>query len=119
MKITEVKFLSLVLVLAAAFQPPSAHACDMDQDPHQGLDHSTMQMSQSAGAHSDCCGQAHSNAPSDCAGFMGCGFCVASASMIFSSLMTESVRLHTPAARARPGVIQPSHSSPPYHPPIS
>lgn len=119
MKITTVKFLTLVLVLvlATAFQLPSAQACDMDQQKEP--DHSTMQMSQATGAHADCCGEAHSDARPDCVGFMACGFCVSSASMISGSLMTEPVWSHTPAAGGKPGVIQPSHSSPPYHPPTS
>ena len=115
------KFLTLLLALAIACLPLQTFACKMD--PGQAVDHSAIDMSHMnhadhpGGAGSNCCGPQHATAPGDCAWFMHCGSCVATTSLVSSTLQAAFANLPTIGVTIASGEIAPSHSSPPYHPP--
>lgn len=112
------KLLTLILILAISIQPLQAGFCamDMEQGPPQDMAQD-MDMGNSDGH--GCCDPEESDSESACEGGMHCGFCTAGV-----SLLPEIPRLsptwhpdYTFSLSA--GTIVPSHSSPPFRPPIS
>lgn len=103
----------LILVLAMNIQPLAAESCDMEMDGHAQhgtqLDHGDM----------DCCDTDRGNAEHDCAQASHCGTCVP-AVFALSVKGTMQPGHAVPFDRAlAAGQLPPSHSAPPYRPPIS
>lgn len=110
------KFLILILVLAISAQPLQAGVCDMDMEESQETAH-PMDMSGSSGH--DCCDTEETESDEGCGDGMNCCMCFVSVSAL-SSIPRVIPLWSQPAYReASTGVILPSHSSPPFRPPIA
>ena len=115
------KFWVLILVLAITAQPLQAGGCpaEMEKSPetahqmdHPGMDHPGQD------SH-DCCDPDDSDVSSGCGGNMNCSPCFVSVPIIpnptrISAIITQQ---HTPGLSS--GVVLPSHTTPPFRPPIS
>jgi hypothetical protein len=115
------KFWVLILVLAISVQPLQAGFCDMNleespETSHQ-MDHSGQDPS-GTGGH-DCCGSDDSDSPAGCDGDMNCGPCFVSVSAIPSFTRFTTVVVRPDAPTLPSGVVLPSHTAPPFRPPIS
>jgi len=110
------RILILLLVLAISTQPLQAGFCDMDSEKGQESSHH-MQDSENAGH--DCCDTDDSESQDGCDGEMKCGFCFANLPAIPNALKFSSSWLSHFSLDLSSGVILPSHSSPPFRPPIS
>jgi hypothetical protein len=110
------KLLILFLVLAISAQPLQAGFCDMELEKNQQTPHH-MDMSDSQGH--DCCDTDDSDTREGCDSGMNCGMCIVSVSALASIPKVTPV-WSQPFYRNFPsGMILPSHSSPPFRPPIS
>lgn len=111
----------LILVLAISAQPLQAGSCDMDMEKNQEtshhMDHSDMDHSDHEGHK--CCDSDESDSPTGCDSNMNCGPCFVSVSMIsnLTKLSAEFSHHYTPGLSS--GVVLPSHTTPPFRPPIS
>jgi hypothetical protein len=110
----EMKFLILMLVLMISTQPLQAGFCDMDMS--QETSHLTQQSDDTG---HDCCDPGDSETPQGCGGNMHCGSCSANVPALPDSLKVKPdwVNYYSPGLSS--GVVLPSHSSPPFRPPIS
>ena len=114
------RVLTLILILAISAQPLQAGSCAMGMDQGQaGAVDMPMDMDMDHGDGHDCCDTEASEAEESCEGGSHCGHCT-----VVSPALTSIVRVPVawqPAgefALSR-GVLLPSHSSPPFRPPIS
>lgn len=110
------KLLILFLVLAISAQPLQAGFCDMGLEKDQQTPHH-MDMSDSAGH--DCCDSEKSDSPEGCDGGANCGMCFVSVSAIPSIIKINASWGQPIYHEISSGVTLPSHSSPPFRPPIS
>jgi hypothetical protein len=110
------KLLILILVLAISAQPLQAGACDMDMEKNQ---ESTHHMDMSGPNGHDCCDTEDTDSLDGCEAGMNCGMCFVSVSAISSIPRTVPVWSHLVYLESSSGVILPSHSSPPFRPPIA
>lgn len=110
------KALVLILVLAISAQPLQAAACDMDTGKNQESAH---HMDMSGPSGHDCCDTEDTPSRDDCGAGMDCGMCFVSVSAV--SVIPRHVPLWSrPVYReSSSGVVLPSHSSPPFRPPIA
>ena len=110
----DMKFLILMLVLTISAQPLQAGFCEMDMN--QEASHHPKQAED---ANHDCCDSDDSEPQPACDGNMYCGFCSANVSVLPKTPGISSVWAghHSPLITS--GVVLPSHSSPPFRPPIS
>lgn len=111
------KLLAAMLVLMIAAQPVQAGFCDMDlsgdSSSHAGMQHG---MDTDSSAH-DCCQSPDRDRDMGCSD-MPCGTCVAG---VLAIPPASSLPALTPVGaliNLYEGVITPSHSSPPFRPPI-
>jgi hypothetical protein len=115
------KLLAALLVFMIAAQPVQAGFCDLDlsgdADPHAAMQHG----SESNGSGHECCQNAGSgpdgDSGSNCSD-LPCGFCIAGVQAIPPA---ASVAAMLPTQRETvlsDGQIAPSHTSPPFRPPI-
>jgi hypothetical protein len=110
----EMRFLILMLVLAISAQPLQAGSCDMDVG-QEASHHSE----QSEDTGHDCCDPDDSESPQGCDGNMNCGFCSANVPALSRTLKVTAVWANSHSPGITSGVVLPSHSSPPFRPPIS
>jgi len=110
------RILILLLVLAISTQPLLAGVCDMDMDKSQESSHH-MQDSENDGH--DCCDSDESDTEDGCDGEMKCGACFANLSALPDIIKLSSSWDSHFSLDLSSGVILPSHSSPPFRPPIS
>jgi len=108
------RLLTLLLILAISAQPLQAGFCDMDSS-QEAAHH----MEQSEGADHDCCDSDEPESQQTCDGQLHCGYCSVSVSALpkIPKINADWVNLYTPSLSS--GLILPSHSSPPFRPPIS
>lgn len=111
------KMLVAMLVLMIAAQPVQAGLCDMDLsgDPtsHAGMQ---QRMDADSSAH-DCCQSPDRDRDMGCAD-MPCGTCVAGVQAIPAAASLPALAPVGVYIDLHEGVITPSHSSPPFRPPI-
>jgi len=110
------KTLTFILVLLISIQPLQAGFCDMEsgQEAPQKMQHSD------AGAH-DCCDSDDaddSDSQSGCDSMMHCGSCNATVSTLPSILKLSARWATNYSPGLSSGVELPSHSAPPFRPPI-
>jgi hypothetical protein len=110
------KLLILFLVLAITAQPLQAGFCDMELEKNPETPHH-MDMSDSQGH--DCCDTDEPDSNEGCASGMNCGMCFASVSALPGIFKIASAWGHPIYQDFSSGVILPSHSAPPFRPPIS
>ena len=110
------KLLILILVLAISAQPLQAGVCDMDMEKNQETTHH-MDMSSSNGH--DCCDTEDTESDEGCDAGMNCSMCFVSVSAIPSIPRIVPLWSHPVYRESSMGVILPSHSSPPFRPPIA
>ena len=108
------KFLTLLLVLVISAQPLQAGFCDMDLG--QNTSHHPEQADDT---DHGCCDTDDSESLQDCDGKMHCGFCSANASALPDTLKVKATWVNYYSPGLSSGVVLPSHSSPPFRPPIS
>jgi hypothetical protein len=112
------RILTLILILAISVQPLQAGHCDMGSEQGAAQD-ASHHMDMGTAAGHDCCDTGADSGGGDCAGGFYCGPC---ATVV--PLTTEFPRIaplwqRSYVAESTSGVILPSHSSPPYRPPIA
>jgi hypothetical protein len=109
------KTLILILVLTMSAQPLQAGACDMDMSQE-----SSHHSGQTEDSGHDCCETGDPESPQqDCDGNMHCGFCNANLPALQALLKVSSPWPHPQVQSLDSGEVLPSHSSPPFRPPIS
>jgi hypothetical protein len=108
------KFLTLMLVMMISTQPLQAGFCDMDMS--QDNSHHP---EQSEDTSHDCCDTDDSETPQGCDGNMHCGFCSANTSALPDTLKVKPTWVNYYSPNLLSGIVLPSHSSPPFRPPIS
>lgn len=106
----------LILALAISAQPLQAGVCDMEMEENQESIH-LMDMSGKQGH--DCCDTEDTDSRDGCDAGMNCGMCFVSVSAIFDIPRVEPVWSRSVYRESSMGVILPSHSSPPFRPPIA
>ena len=111
------KYLTFILVLLISIQPLQAGFCDMEsgQEAPQTMDHSD------EGNH-DCCDSDDSDASdsqSGCDSMMHCGSCNAAFSALPSILKFNARWATNYSPELSSGFELPSHSAPPFRPPIA
>jgi hypothetical protein len=115
------KILVLILVLALSAQPLQAGSCDMsmekEQETSQHMGHSGHEQPENQGH--DCCGSGDTDSSDGCDGNMDCGPCFVSFTAIPALVRFAAVFTHQHTPNLSSGVVLPSHSSPPFRPPIS
>jgi hypothetical protein len=109
------KLLILFLIVAISAQPLQAGFCDMEMEEGQESSHH-MEPSEQTGH--DCCGSDASGAQEGCDGEMNCGFCFASVSALPGMIRINATWTINFSPDISSGVVLPSHSSPPFRPPI-
>jgi hypothetical protein len=113
------KILILILVLAISAQPLQAGFCDRDENqetPHQMDSHL---MDQADDGSHDCCDSEQPESQQGCDNEMRCGFCSVSVSTLPNILKFKASWVNHYSPKLSTGVVLPSHSSPPFRPPIS
>lgn len=115
----QMKLLTLmVLILAISTQPLLAGSCAMvmGQGGSAGVE---MPMDMDHGDGHDCCDTGATETEEPCEGGAHCGHCTV-VSPALSSVLKLSVAWHAASEFAFDGgILLPSHSSPPFRPPIS
>ncbi|MBT8052338.1 MAG: hypothetical protein KJN69_00425 [Gammaproteobacteria bacterium] len=105
-----------ILALAISAQPLQAGFCDIGGEKNPETAH---HMEQSKQVKHDCCGSDDSDASEGCDGNMDCGVCFVSVYAIPSLSRINAFWAHPYLPDVTSGVIPPSHTSPPFRPPIS
>lgn len=112
------RLLTLVLILAISAQPLQAGFCAMGMD--QGQSSSTdMSMDMDHGDGHECCETDTNEADGSCEGGSHCGHCTLASPAIPSVLRVPVAWQPAGEFEISAGVLLPSHSSPPFRPPIS
>jgi hypothetical protein len=110
------KTLILFLVLAISTQPLQAEFCAVDMEMNQEGAH---QMDHSDHDAPDCCDSDDSNQTQGCDNNMNCGMCFLSTSALPDLMKLNPVWGHHYSLGLSSDLVLPSHSSPPFRPPIS
>jgi len=122
------KLLILFLVLAISIQPLQAGSCDMEMGKNQPgqnqmsheMDHEMdRKMDHSGRGGHDCCKTDGTDSPHGCDNTMNCGFCFVPASALPGIPKLALTWEHNYSLDFTTGLVLPSHSSPPFRPPIS
>jgi len=113
------KYLALILAILMAVPTVQAGFCDMDQEqgsaPHADMQH---QQQGNSSVH-DCCDTGDTGENQGCDNMVPCGFCTAGLTGI-TALAGEPARwTRQYDCSLSDGCLTPSHSSPPFRPPIS
>ena len=112
----KMRVLVLFLILAISAQPLQAGSCDMDVEHGQESSH---HMEPSGLDGHDCCDPESTDSSEGCDGGMDCGFCFVSVSALSGPPRIAVFWSHHDMPETGSGVVLPSHSSPPFRPPIS
>jgi hypothetical protein len=110
------KLLILFLVLAISAQPLQAGFCEMDMGKNQQTSH---HMDKSNDAGHDCCDSEDPDSQEGCDNGMNCGMCFVNASALPSVMRFTPTWEHGYSTDFLSTLVLPSHSSPPFRPPIS
>lgn len=112
------RILTLILILAISTQPLQAGFCavDMQQGQPSGTQ---MPMDMDHSDDHGCCDTQNSDSDESCENGSHCGFCTAAAPLIPSSVRIGAHWVYAYDFDAANGNLLPSHSSPPFRPPIS
>ena len=110
------RLLILILVLAISIQPFQAGACDMDMEKNQETSH---HMDDSDDGKHDCCDSDESDSQSGCEGLMLCSPCSTFFSALPSVYKFNSSWVIRYTSELSSNVVFPSHSAPPFRPPIA
>ena len=110
------KVLIFILVLAISAPPLQAGFCDMDMGKNQQKSH---HMAKSEKADHDCCDPDRTDSPEGCDSGMDCGFCFVHATALPSVMKFTPTWERIYSVNFSSGLVLPSHSSPPFRPPIS
>jgi hypothetical protein len=112
------RLLTLVLILAISAQPLQAGFCAMGMDQGQaaGMD---LSMDTDHGGGHDCCETESSEPEATCDGGSHCGHCTVASPALPSVLRVPVAWPSAGEFEFSAGVLLPSHSSPPFRPPIS
>jgi hypothetical protein len=110
----DMRFLIIMLVLAIGAQPLQAGSCDMETDQE-----SSHHMDQSINTGHDCCDSDKPDAPPNCDSEMHCGYCTSAVSSLPLAFRIDNGWMSAYSLNLSSGLVAPSHSSPPFRPPIS
>jgi hypothetical protein len=112
------RFLTLILILAISAQPLQAGFCVMGMEQGQSV---AMDMStdMNHGENHDCCETDTPEAQENCEGGTHCGHCTVASPALPSVLRVPVAWLPAGEFAFSAGLLLPSHSSPPFRPPIS
>jgi len=110
------KVLIMFLMVAISTQPLQAGFCDMDLEKSQESAH---HMTVSDDGGHDCCDPGDNGSQDGCNSGMKCGPCYLSVPVLPVMLKVVTIWPHTYLAGYSAGIVLPSHSSPPFRPPIS
>lgn len=114
------RLLILILILAVSAQPLQAGSCAMGMGQGQAVDMDmAMDTDMDHGDGHDCCDPDTTDVEQSCQGGSHCGHCTVASPML-PSVFRVPVAWH-PAGEyeVSTGILLPSHSSPPFRPPIS
>jgi hypothetical protein len=108
------KFMILFLILAISIQPLQAGFCDMEagQDITHNMEHAD------DGNH-DCCDSDDSGSLTECESMMHCGSCHAAYSSLPTIYKFNAGWVTHYFLGSSSGGVFPSHSAPPFRPPIA
>ena len=112
------RILTLILILAISAQPLQAGFCAMDMEQGQS---SEMEMPTGMD-HSDdhaCCDPQDSDSDDACENGSHCGFCTAVTPLMPTVVRVADLWTCAHGFASEGGDLLPSHSSPPFRPPIS
>ena len=115
------KFLILLLILSISAQPLRAGFCDMEMDAENNQEmshHMDPSDNDNQGGH-DCCGSDDGDSQEGCDSEMNCGFCFVSVSAVPGMARVSPQWAQEYSLVFSSGFILPSHSPPPFRPPIS
>ena len=112
------RILTLILILAVSAQPLQAGFCAMGMDQGQSAP-MDMPLDMDHGDSHDCCETESSEAEENCEGGSHCGHCTVASPALPSVLRVPVAWLPVGEFEFSGGVLLPSHSSPPFRPPIS
>jgi len=110
------KFLILLLVIAISTQPLQAGFCGMDLEKSQESAH---HVAPSDNSGHDCCDPGGTDSQDGCDSDMKCGPCFVSVPVLPAVMKVTPLWSHAFLPGYSAGVVLPSHSSPPFRPPIS
>jgi hypothetical protein len=112
------RILTLILILAVSAQPLQAGFCAMGMDQGQAAA-MDMPMGMDHGGGHDCCDTEAPESEETCEGGSHCGHCTVASPALPSVLRVPVAWLPAGEFEFSAGVLLPSHSSPPFRPPIS
>ena len=112
------RILTLVLIMAICAQPLQAGFCAMGMEQGQTVA-MDMPMDKDHGGGHDCCDTEAPGAEDTCEGGSPCGHCTVASPALPSVLRVPVAWQPAGAFDFSAGVLPPSHSSPPFRPPIS
>jgi hypothetical protein len=110
------KYLVFILAVTLSAQPLQAGFCDVAPEETGNSAHHAMPME---GEGHDCCDTGQGDSDSDCGPGMDCSLCLAGLSALPMNLGVQFAWDHAAYSNLAPGPIIPSHTSPPFRPPIS
>jgi hypothetical protein len=108
------KVLILFLALAISVQPLLAGTCAMGTNQE-----ASSQMEQADDGGHDCCDSDRDEQQKGCDGEMQCGFCGVTVSALPDIFKIHASWENQYSLKLSSGLVLPSHSSPPFRPPIS
>ena len=112
------RILSLILILAISAQPLQAGFCAIDIGQGSSADMAS-QMDMSDSDDHSCCDPEESESDTGCEAGMHCGMCTAAVPLVPEIPRIASILNSSHVSMLEGGHLLPSHSSPPYRPPIS
>lgn len=112
------RLLTLILILAITAQPLQAGFCAMDLEQGQVAE-MDMPMDMDHGDGHDCCDTDNQVPEESCEGGSNCSHCTVVSPALSTILRVPVAWLPAGEFEISDGIILPSHSSPPYRPPIS
>lgn len=112
------RFLTLIMILVISAQPLQAGFCVMGMDQGQSVA-SDMSTDMDHGGGHDCCDTETSEAEPSCEGGSHCGHCTVASPALPTVFRVPVAWSPAGEFEISGGVLLPSHSSPPFRPPIS
>jgi len=112
------KTLILIIAILIAMPPVQAGSCDMDQG-QEAVQHAGMQHDGQGDTKHDCCDSDDDETAPDCSDAMQCGHCSIGAPAIMMSLAKTIQWQHSYNCGFSEQCLPPTHSSPPFRPPIA
>ena len=110
------RLLVFILILTIGVQPLQAGSCDMEMEESPQTSH---HMDMTSPQSHDCCDTKQSESTENCETGMDCGMCFVSVSAIPDIPRIYPVWNKPVYRGSSSGIMLPSHSSPPFRPPIA